>query len=66
MIGSIVLIYLVHFAKAKVNDLYTIEKNSSIPIAFTTPFIKDKNMVMHHFLEDVLEMELKEIIKEKM
>ncbi|SIS70991.1 Chain length determinant protein [Chryseobacterium ureilyticum] len=65
MIGSIVLIYLVHFAKAKVNDLYTIEKNSSIQIAFTTPFIKDKNMVMHHFLEDVLEMELKEIIKEK-
>jgi hypothetical protein len=36
MIGSIVLIYLVHFAKAKVNDLYTIEKNSAIPIAFTT------------------------------
>jgi hypothetical protein len=65
MIGSIVLIYLVHFAKAKVNDLYTIEKNSSIPIAFTTLFIKDKNMVMHHFLENVLEMELKEIIKEK-
>ncbi|HCN48823.1 MAG TPA: hypothetical protein DIT10_06995 [Chryseobacterium sp.] len=65
MIGSIVLIYLVHFAKAKVNDLYTIEKNSAIPIAFTTPFIKDKSMVMHHFLENVLEMELKEIIKEK-
>jgi uncharacterized protein involved in exopolysaccharide biosynthesis len=36
MIGSIALIYAVHFAKAKVNDVYTIEKNSTIPVAFTT------------------------------
>jgi len=65
MIGAIILIYAVHFAKAKVNDVYTIEKNSAIPVAFTTPFIKNKEKVMHHFLENVLEMELKEIVKEK-
>lgn len=65
MIGAIILIYTVHFAKAKVNDVYTIEKNSAIPVAFTTPFIKNKGKTMHHFLENVLEMELKEIIKEK-
>jgi uncharacterized protein involved in exopolysaccharide biosynthesis len=35
MFGSIILIYLVHFAKAKVNDEFTIEKNSTIPIALT-------------------------------
>lgn len=65
MVASIFLIYAVHFAKAKVNDISTIEKNSSIPIAFTTPFIKKKEKIMHHFLENVLEMELKEIIKDK-
>lgn len=65
MIGSIALIYAVHFAKAKVNDVYTIEKNSTIPVAFTTPFIKSREKTMHHFLENVLEMELKEIIKDK-
>ena len=65
MVASIFLIYAVHFAKAKVNDISIIEKNSSIPIAFTTPFIKKKEKIMHHFLENVLEMELKEIIKDK-
>lgn len=65
MIGSIILIYAVHFAKAKVNDVYTIEKSSAIPVAFTTPFIKNKEKIMHHFLENVLEMELKGIIQEK-
>ncbi|CAA7195214.1 GumC family protein [Chryseobacterium potabilaquae] len=65
MIGSIILIYAVHFAKAKVNDVYTIEKNSSIPIAFTTPFIRKKSKIIHYFLEHVLEMELKEIVKKK-
>ena len=65
MIGSIAIIYAVHFAKAKVNDVYTIEKNSTIPVAFTTPFIKSREKTMHHFLENVLEMELKEIIKDK-
>ncbi|MCS4302428.1 Wzz/FepE/Etk N-terminal domain-containing protein [Chryseobacterium sp. BIGb0232] len=65
MIASIVLIYAVHFAKAKVNDVYTIEKNSAIPVAFTTPFIKKKEKIMHHFLENILEMELKGIIKDK-
>jgi hypothetical protein len=65
MIGSIILIYAVHFAKAKVNDIYTIEKNSSVPVAFTTPYIRNKNQIMHHFLENILEMDLKGILKEK-
>jgi len=65
MMISIALIYTVHFAKSKVNDVYTIEKNSSIPVAFTTPYFKNKEKTIHHFLENVLEMELKEIIKDK-
>ncbi|HAY3563258.1 TPA: hypothetical protein JRW62_002268 [Elizabethkingia meningoseptica] len=65
MIGSVIIIYAVHFAKAKVNDTYTIEKNSAIPVAFVTPFIKNKEKIMYHFLENILEMELKGIIKDK-
>lgn len=65
MIASIILIYALHFAKAKVDDVYTIEKNSSIPIAFTTPFIKDEEKITHHFLENIFELELKGIIKDK-
>ncbi|WP_374445250.1 Wzz/FepE/Etk N-terminal domain-containing protein [Epilithonimonas sp.] len=65
MIGSVILIYAVHFAKAKVNDVHTIEKNSAIPVAFTTSFIQKKEKIMYHFLENVLEMELKGIIREK-
>ena len=65
MIGSIGLIYVIHFAKAKVNDIFTIEKSSSIPIAFATPFIKKREKITHYFLENILEMELKGIIADK-
>lgn len=62
-LGSVVLIYVVHYSKAKVNDIYTIEKNSSIPVAIATPFLKDKNQIESNFLKDVIQMELKEMIQ---
>jgi uncharacterized protein involved in exopolysaccharide biosynthesis len=64
LFGSIVLIYIVHFAKAKVNDIYTIEKNSTIPVAIATPFIKSKSDVGINFLKEAIQMELKGMIKE--
>lgn len=63
MFGSILLIYLVHFAKAKVNDEFTIEKNSTIPIALTTPFIKLKENIKDNFLKEAIQMELKGMIQ---
>jgi len=63
MFGSILLIYLVHFAKAKVNDEFTIEKNSTIPIALTTPFIKLKENTKDNFLKEAIQMELKGMIQ---
>ena len=63
MFGSILLIYLVHFAKAKVNDEFTIEKNSTIPIALTTPFIKHKENIKDNFLKEAIQMELKGMIQ---
>lgn len=65
MLGSVILIYVVHFAKAKVNDTYTIEKNSTIPIAIATPFIKKSEQTEDHFLKEALQMELKGLIQEK-
>jgi uncharacterized protein involved in exopolysaccharide biosynthesis len=65
MFGSIVLIYIVHFAKAKVNDTYTIEKNSTIPIAIATPFIKNSEQTQDHFLKEALQMELKGLVRDK-
>lgn len=63
MFGSILLIYLVHFAKAKVNDEFTIEKNSTIPIALSTPFIKLKENLKDNFLKEAIQMELKGMIQ---
>ncbi|WP_264566419.1 GumC family protein [Flavobacterium sp. N3904] len=65
LFGSVVLIYIVHFAKAKVNDIYTIEKNSTIPVAIATPFIKSKADVATNFLKEAIQMELKGMIKEQ-
>ncbi|MFD2602747.1 GumC family protein [Flavobacterium suzhouense] len=65
MFGSLVLIYAVHFAKAKVNDIYTIEKNSSIPVALATPFIKNKEEIGETFLQEAMQMDLKGLVGEK-
>jgi uncharacterized protein involved in exopolysaccharide biosynthesis len=65
MFGSIILIYIVHFAKAKVNDIHTIEKNSTIPVAIATPFIKsnDSIKIKDNFLKEAIQMELKGMIE---
>lgn len=65
LFGSVVLIYIVHFAKAKVNDIYTIEKNSTIPVAIATPFLKSTSEIKTNFLKEAIQMELKGMIKDK-
>ncbi len=65
LLGSIILIYIVHIAKAKVNDAFTIEKNSTIPIAFSTPFIKKNESVLDNFLKEAIQMELKGMIQKQ-
>ncbi|TRX39480.1 GumC family protein [Flavobacterium restrictum] len=65
LFGSILLIYVVHFAKAKVNDVFTIEKNSTIPVAIATPFIKNDQKIKENFLKEAMQMELKGMIQEQ-
>ena len=63
MFGSIFIIYLIHYTKAKVNDAYTIEKHTTIPIASATPFLKSEQEIRINFLKDVVQLELKGIIQ---
>lgn len=65
LLGSIALIYIVHYAKAKVNDAFTIEKNSTIPIVFSTPFIKKSESVSDNFLKESIQMELKGLLQKQ-
>lgn len=61
MFGAIFLIYLVHLIKAKVNDPYTIEKNSSIPIAILTPNFEKFIEIERHFRKEAIQLGLKNI-----
>ncbi|MCZ8145287.1 GNVR domain-containing protein [Flavobacterium sp.] len=61
-LGSTILIYLVHFTKAKVNDAVTLEKNSSIPIALATPFLRTDHEITQNALKEVIQLELKGIV----
>ncbi|MEN7549944.1 GNVR domain-containing protein [Rapidithrix thailandica] len=63
LFGSIVLIYIVHLAKAKVNDAYTIESNSNIPIALLTPRLMSDAKREEYFLKEAIQLELKGILK---
>jgi uncharacterized protein involved in exopolysaccharide biosynthesis len=65
MFGSILLIHIVHVAKAKVNDKYTIESNSGIPIAMLTPRLKNAQEIQNYFLQEAGQLEMKELIKHK-
>ena len=61
MFGSIVLIYIVHLLKAKVNDVVTIERNSTIPIALQTPRLKRKVNKAAFFIKQAIHLELKKL-----
>ena len=59
LIGSIALIYIIHAAKGKVNDLETIETQCAIPVAIKTPFITSPEEMDRHFLKEAIQLELK-------
>lgn len=65
MIGAMLLIYGVHLAKAKVNDTYTIEKNSPIPVAAEAPVLNSVSGQLQWFHKLALQLELKQLINEQ-
>lgn len=65
MFSAILFIFIVHQVKAKVNDVFTIESNSTIPIALLTPKLKRGEEKMKHFLKEALQLEIKGLVKDK-
>lgn len=61
--GVIVLIFLVHTLKARVNDKLTIETNSAIPIVASTPKLNSVTELQDHFLHHVNQLEIKKLIR---
>lgn len=61
MFGAFAFIFVVHELKGKVNDTHTLENNSTIHIAFTTPFLKSVQAVGTHFLNASIQLDLKGI-----
>jgi uncharacterized protein involved in exopolysaccharide biosynthesis len=63
MFASVLFIFIVHQLKAKVNDVHTIETNSTIPIALLTPKLKREDDKMKHFLKEAIQLEVKGLVK---
>ncbi len=59
LIGSIMIIYIIHAAKGKVNDIEYIEEQSAIPIAIKTPYLSNTSEIEKHFLKEAIQLELK-------
>ena len=57
MLGSIIVIYLIHLSK--INDKQTLESKSGITIAGTTPQLYNSNDTKKHFLHKANELEMK-------
>jgi uncharacterized protein involved in exopolysaccharide biosynthesis len=65
MFGAIVLIYIVHLLKAKVNDKQTLESNSRVPVAMLTPLLKEEQKIEKHFLQEAIQLDIKGLIKDR-
>ena len=64
MFAAVLLIFIVHQLKAKVNDAITIETNSSIPISLLIPKLYTKKELERVFLKNAIELELKGLAKD--
>lgn len=62
-LGSVFLIYTVHAIKGKVNDVRTIEKNSAIPVAASTPMLRKPTAIRHHFHKLAIQLEIKGLLE---
>jgi uncharacterized protein involved in exopolysaccharide biosynthesis len=62
MMGSVLLIYIIHATKGKVNDAYTIEKKSSIPVAANTPRLTKTTECNRYFHKLAIQLDIKNLL----
>lgn len=63
MIAALVLIFIVHSLKARVNDLSTVESQSNIPVIAAVPRLKKLHESEAYFIKVLAEWEVKGLIK---
>lgn len=63
MFSALLLIFLVHTLKAKVNDLKTVESNSRIPVALLTPRHQQPQAIQKTFNDTAIQLELKGLMR---
>ena len=63
MIFAVVFIFIVHSLKARVNDLSTVESQSSIPVIAAIPRLKNLHESEAYFIKALAEWEVKGLIK---
>jgi hypothetical protein len=61
MFAMILLIFIVHALKGKVNDIQSVEKNSAIPVSASTPMLWNKKSIEKHFLKEAIQLDLKKL-----
>jgi uncharacterized protein involved in exopolysaccharide biosynthesis len=63
MLAAIILIFIVHSLKARVNDLSTLEANSMIPVIAAVPYLKKKAEKENFFLTTITQWQVKGLFK---
>lgn len=61
-LGSVLLIYVIHGVKGKVNDQVTIEKNTHIPVAAGIPYLNKPELTKEYFHKLALQLEIKDML----
>lgn len=64
MMLAIFVIFVIHIAKAKVNDREYIESNALIPLTATSPKLKNEQAITKHFHQKAVEFELKNLVSQ--
>jgi len=63
LFGGIVLVYVVHAMKSRVNNEDNINRLSDLPVAAAVPYLKKVTERVYFFKSWILQMELKEMLK---
>lgn len=63
MLGAMMLIFIVHSMKARVNDISTVESNSMIPLIATVPKFKKDEVKVNFFLTTTIQWQVKELLQ---
>lgn len=65
LMGAVILIFIIHALKARVNDISTVESSSMIPIVAMVPKLKTSAEIDNFFVKTLAEWEVKGLLQEQ-